>query len=192
MILQDFVYSKNYWDEAANTDPFARILSKYNQEKFWATQPKIQGLTKDMIFLDFGCGIGRIVRTVAPLVKEYWGVDASKGMIEKAKDYHVDYDNVQFFVNNGSDLSIFKDNTFDFVYSCLVFIHVSKEDIRKYVREIHRVLKSGGIYHSQNFPRQKMYANGFLLSEVQKLFRIFEKVVIQRSGAWYHLIRSQK
>ena len=172
MILQDFVYSKNYWDEAANTDPFARILSKYNQEKFWATQPKIQGLTKDMIFLDFGCGIGRIVRTVAPLVKEYWGVDAS--------------------VNNGSDLSIFKDNTFDFVYSCLVFIHVSKEDIRKYVREIHRVLKSGGIYHSQNFPRQKMYANGFLLSEVQKLFRIFEKVVIQRSGAWYHLIRSQK
>lgn len=188
----NFVYSKNYWDEAARTNPFARILSKYSQEKFWAAQPKIPGLNKGMIFLDLGCGIGRIARTVASQVKEYKGVDISEEMIKKAKNYYTSYDNVQFFVNNGSDLSIFEANQFDFVYSCLVFIHIQKEHIIGYVDEIYRTLKSGGVFYTVNFPKQESYSNGFSFEEVQRVFSIFEEIDIKDTRVCYYTIRCRK
>lgn len=191
-MLYNFVFSQSHWDNAAKTNPFARILHNYSQDKFWKTQPEISGLEKDTVFLDLGCGIGRIARSIAPVVQEYCGVDFSEEMIEKAKFYHKDYSNVQFFVNNGRDLSIFEENTFDFVYSSLVFIHIQKEQIVGYVDEIYRVLKPGGIYHTRNFPSMEKYANGFLFDEVLEIFRNFGEINIEDGGDWYHCIRCQK
>lgn len=192
MNSMNFIFKKSYWDEAARTNPFASILHNHNEEKFWATQPKIPGLRKDMVFLDFGCGIGRVAKSISPLIKEYYGVDYSEEMITKAKTYYKDYNNVKFFVNNGYGLNIFEDNTFDFVYECLVFIHVQKEHIVEYINEIFRVLKPGGMFYTVTFPKQKMYINGFLLSETQKVFSNFEEVDIKENGEWYHSPRCKK
>lgn len=191
-MVRDNVYSKNYWNNAAKSNPFARILSNYNEEKFWKTQPKIPGLMKNMIFLDFGCGIGRIARSVAPLVKEYYGVDFSREMVGKAKSYHKDYNNVQFFVNNGCDLSIFENNTFDFVYSCLVFQHIHKEPGVKYISEIYRVLKPTGVFWEANFPKKEQYCEGFSTKEVQEIFSDFKEVNTEGTGKWYYSIRCRK
>lgn len=188
----NFVYHKKYWDDAAKTNPFARICHNYTQEKFWNSQPEISGLRKDMMFLDFGCGVGRITRSAALLVKEYYGVDFSKEMIARARVYHKDYNNVQFFVNNGCDLSIFEDGMFDFVHSCLVFIHIQKEQTIGYVDEIYRVLKPGGMFYTRNFPRKEKYINGFLSEEVQEVFSNFEEISIEDFGDWYYFIRCRK
>lgn len=41
-------------------------------------------------------------------------------------------------------MSIFPDETFDFVFSVAVFQHIEKEDACFYLMEIHRVLKENG------------------------------------------------
>jgi len=190
--MNNFVTPKSYWDEAARTNPFGTILDTYNEEEFWKYQPELPGLKNDMLFLDFGCGIGRIARSISPLVKEYHGVDYSVEMIAKAKEYHKDYSNVQFFANSGCDLSIFEDNKFDFIFECLVFIHVPKEQIIKYVNEIYRILKSGGTIYTVNFPSQKSYENGFSSEEIHEIFKNFGKINIKERNEWMYLIQCSK
>ena len=52
--------------------------------------------------------------------------------------------------NNGSDLSMFTDNFFNFCYSYIVFQHIpEKHIIHNYFQEVSRVLESGGIFRIQ-------------------------------------------
>ena len=52
--------------------------------------------------------------------------------------------------SSGSDLALFPDEKFDFVYSYAVFQHIpSREVVFQYLREARRVLKTGGILRCQ-------------------------------------------
>src|SRR5450759_3625611 len=52
--------------------------------------------------------------------------------------------------SSGSDLGMFPDEKFDFVYSYAVFQHIpSREVVFNYLREARRVLKTGGILRCQ-------------------------------------------
>ena len=52
--------------------------------------------------------------------------------------------------SSGSDLALFPDEQFDFVYSYAVFQHIpSREVVFRYLREARRVLKTGGILRCQ-------------------------------------------
>lgn len=70
-------------------------------------------------------------------------MDVSGKMIKLARE-RISHKNVYFHKNNGRDLSIFPDETFDFVFSEAVFQHIEKEDVCFYLLEIHRVLKKNG------------------------------------------------
>lgn len=180
--MYNFVYDSTYWDKIAETDDFNRVCFGYEtEEDFWAFQPDVRtwGLKKDMIFLDVGCGPGRIVKTIAPLVKEYYGVDISKGLISKAVAHYKDYNNVQFFVNDGSTLDFFDSCAFDFVLEYLVFIHLRKDQIVGYIKEIYRVLKPGGIFRLRSFPKKEKYSNGFSFKEMKEIFGIFKEVIVK-------------
>jgi len=133
------IFPKEYWEEKALKDPYDAILYGCGEKEFWNKEVNIEGLNKNIIFLDLGCGIGRVAKKVAPLVKEYYGIDFSTEMIKKAKEIFKDYKNVNFFTNNGIDLRNFKDNQFDVAYVCLVFQHMQKEITFNYIREVHRV-----------------------------------------------------
>lgn len=178
--MYNFVIYSSYWDDTARDNLFNRICSGFpGEQEFWGWQEPIEGLQEDMKFLDFGCGPGRIVKTVAPQVKEYCGVDMCKGLIEMAKNHHRDYENVQFFVNNGHDLKIFENNYFDFVYENLVFIHVLKEGITKYLPEICRIIKPGGYFVSFHFPKEGQFVNGLSLEEIRNSFSTFKSVEVK-------------
>lgn len=97
---------------------------------------------KDAVVLDLGCGVGRVAKHLAPFVRELHGVDLSEKMIQYAKDNCHKLSNVHFKVNNGKDLDLYPDNTFNFVYSLLTLQHLKKEDALNYVAEAYRVLKS--------------------------------------------------
>lgn len=190
--MHNFVFDLDYWDKVAKTNEFNRICSGYHQEEdFWAYQPDIQGwnLKKDMIFLDVGCGPGRIVGTVAPLVKEYYGVDICEDMISKAKLHYKDYNNVQFFVNNGCNLNLFDDHMFDFVLEFLVFIHLQKDLIVDYINGIYRVLKPGGTFLARSLPKKEDYVNGLSFEEMKRVLRIFKEVNVRDDdiGSRYYI-----
>ena len=180
--LSNHIFPREYWDGKALHDPYNAILYGFDEKEFWNEEVEIEGLNKNTIFLDLGCGIGRVTKKVAPLVKEYYGVDFSPEMIKKAKEIFKDYKNVYFQVNNGIDLRIFEDNKFDVVYVHLVFQHMQKEITFNYIREVHRVLKKGGIFFAGNIPKIEKYVGGLSekeLDEAMKPFKILNKKITE-------------
>jgi len=105
-----------------------------------------------MEILEIGCGIGRILIPMSEIFGKALGVDISEKTIEVAEKYMKNISNCHVFNSNGSDLSMFDDNSIDFCYSYIVFQHIpEKEIIINYIREVARVLKSGCIFRFQVF-----------------------------------------
>jgi SAM-dependent methyltransferase len=100
--------------------------------------------------LEIGCGPGRLLLPLKDHFDEIWGVDISEEMIRLAEERLRSVPNVHVLVNSGSDLALFADNSFSFVYSYIVFQHIpSKEIVLNYLLEIKRVLMPGGIARFQ-------------------------------------------
>ena len=105
-------------------------------------------LTQDMYTLDFGGGIGRVAKHVAPLVKEVVVSDISQNMLDIGKaEWCTNIDNIAWQLN--VDHIPFPDDTFDFAYSLLCVWHllVGSHDARYWFGEIERVLKPGGLFY---------------------------------------------
>jgi len=184
------IHNKDWWNGIALIGPESIILSGYSEEQFWNKEVKIDGLNKNTLFLDLGCGIGRVAKWVKDLVKEYYGVDFSKEMIKKAKKRFKCYDNVNFFVNNGKDLKLFEDNKFDMVYVCLLFQHLEKENTLNYIKEVHRVLKKGGTFFANHIPLTR-YEGGLTEEELNEAMKPF-KILNKEKGEFYFNIKCQK
>ena len=96
--------------------------------------------------LEIGCGPGRLMRPMSRHFVEIHGVDVSDEMIALAREKLRDVPNAQVYATNGTSLSPFADESLDFVYSYAVFQHIpSHEVIFEYLREIRRVLRTGGL-----------------------------------------------
>ena len=190
MDKMNHIFNKETWDEVALINPEGNILTGYTKEKFWDFEVKIEGLNQDTIFLDIGCGIGRIAKWVSPLIKEYYGVDFSTEMIKKAKEIFKDHKNVNFFVNNGIDLE-FEDNKFDVVYVFLLFQHMTKENTLNYIKEVYRILKKGGIFFANNIGLAEKYEGGLTNDEIEKAMRPF-KILNKEKTKCYYDIKCQK
>jgi ubiquinone/menaquinone biosynthesis C-methylase UbiE len=105
---------------------------------------------KEMTVLEIGCGSGRMTRGLSEVFGQVYSVDISGEMIRRAKQSLADRPNAHVFQNNGSDLSVLGDIQIDFAFSYIVFQHIPSRDvIRNYVREAHRLLRPGGLFKFQ-------------------------------------------
>ena len=95
--------------------------------------------------LDFGCGVGRLTLGHAPKFRRMDGVDISRPMIERARALNPFDDRVRFHVNTKDDLSLFEDDSFDYIISHIVLQHVPPAIHMRYVGEFVRILKPGGV-----------------------------------------------
>ena len=103
-----------------------------------------------MRILEIGCGAGRMTRPLAELFGEVHGVDISSEMIAQARTSLAGCSNVKLHQNTGTDLALFGDAEFDFVFSAIVFQHIPRKSIvENYVREAHRVLRPGSVFKCQ-------------------------------------------
>src|ERR1700722_8780105 len=100
--------------------------------------------------LEIGCGPGRLMRPLSRHFVEIDGVDVSNEMIPIARERLINLPNAHPHHTDGASLSLFPDETFEFVYSYAVFQHIpSREVVVQYLRETHRVLKTGGLARLQ-------------------------------------------
>jgi SAM-dependent methyltransferase len=150
------------WDELGKGDPMWAILSqpdkrnrRWNAKEFFATgQREIEGaisyvnslgiLLQKRRALDFGCGIGRLTQALCQHFDRVDGVDIAQSMIQLAKKFNQFNDRCFYQINASSDLRLFDDESFDFVYSVLVLQHMRPEYSETYIREFTRVLARGG------------------------------------------------
>jgi SAM-dependent methyltransferase len=94
--------------------------------------------------LDFGCGVGRLSQAIARRMDEVDGVDIAQSMVDLARRHNRYGERCRYHVNAASDLRLFGDGTFDFVYSSIVLQHIPPELSKVYIRELFRVTAPGG------------------------------------------------
>jgi SAM-dependent methyltransferase len=122
---------------------------------------------KQMKILEIGCGAGRVTRALAKLFGEVYAVDVSGEMVRRARRALAGFPNAHIYRNNGTDLRVLdnlwtrlfrhlpgrwapRPRIFDFAFSTIVFQHIpSREVIESYVREVHRMLRPGGLFKFQ-------------------------------------------
>jgi ubiquinone/menaquinone biosynthesis C-methylase UbiE len=90
--------------------------------------------------LEVGCGEGRGIDLLLPRVTQYTAIDKIEPVIGKLT---IKYPTAKFYSGNIPPLSVFADNSFDSIVSFQVIEHI--EDDKLFLKEIHRVLKPGGI-----------------------------------------------
>jgi SAM-dependent methyltransferase len=100
--------------------------------------------TSAWVALDVGCGVGRLIKELAPRMGEVHGVDVSDEMIRMAGERLAGAPNVHLHRIDGTDLRLFPDAKFDLMWSYSVFYHIPRTLYYGYLRELSRVMKPGG------------------------------------------------
>jgi len=113
-------------------------------------RPAGQPFPRGLKAVEIGCGPGRIMRPLSADFAEIHGIDVSDEMIRLAREKLRAIPNAYLHHTRTSDLSLFPDESFDFVYSYAVFQHIpSREVVLGYLADARRVLKPGGILRCQ-------------------------------------------
>ena len=94
--------------------------------------------------LDFGCGSGRVIRHFAPLFegREFYGSDVDASVIAWDR---ANIPGVWFHRNEAEPPLAFDDEYFDYLWSISVFSHLPEQMAINWLRELHRILRPGGI-----------------------------------------------
>ena len=99
--------------------------------------------------LEIGCGIGRLTLAMKRRFPnaEVWGIDIGAPLVRyghmRAVDLGIDVN----FAHRLAEDSKFPDNHFDIVTSFILHHEASAEASRQIVKEVHRILRPGGLYY---------------------------------------------
>ena len=116
---------------------------------------------KEMAVLEIGCGAGRVTRAFAKFFGKVYAVDISAEMVKRARAAVSEFPTASVYQNSGKDLSVLRGHWWerlgrveriqvDFAFSTMVFQHVpSRKIIESYVREVHHLLRPGGLFKFQ-------------------------------------------
>lgn len=141
------------WDTLASSPEAAAFNASgrsYEEEVRESAAPTLRnlselvGITVQDDVLEFGCGVGRIGRELAPLCRSWTGSDISKNMLLYASERLGQLGNIQLKQLQGEGLSEFADSSFDVVYCTNMLSHLDEMDRWFYVQDAFRVLRPGG------------------------------------------------
>jgi ubiquinone/menaquinone biosynthesis C-methylase UbiE len=141
-------------------DEIQKLLKEINKSKI--------NISKK-VALDFGCGIGRLSSAMSKHFEKVIGVDIAPSMIKQAQEYNVNNKKCTFILNTKSNLGIFPNNYFDFIYSNITLQHINPKYSTEYIKEFTRILKPKGLLVFQ-LPAQKTF-----LIKIREILRIILK-----------------
>lgn len=94
--------------------------------------------------LEVGCGYGRLLWHLRPLVGHVVGVDLHEQPLTEGRELLSTRGSADFHVGNGLNLDVVPDASVDRVVAFTVLQHMSREGVVTYLREMRRVLRPGG------------------------------------------------
>jgi 2-polyprenyl-3-methyl-5-hydroxy-6-metoxy-1,4-benzoquinol methylase len=128
--------------------------------------------------LEVGCGEGRGIELILPKAKSFTAVDKIEDAIKKLQ---AKFPTGKFMSMNIPPLSGLQDNTYDSVVSFQVIEHIENDFL--YLKEIHRVMKPGGIAllttpnRKMSLSRNPWHVREYLADELKALAaKIFSHV----------------
>src|ERR1041385_6007862 len=105
--------------------------------------------------LDIGIGAGRTTKFLLEVSQDYTGIDYTRGCIDLAQKKYPDANLIHC---DARELSIFNDQTFDFVlFSFNAIDYMINDDRIKCLKEIRRVLKPNGFFMFSTHNRDYKY-----------------------------------
>lgn len=141
--------------------------------------------------LEIGPGAGRWTETLQKIAKRLIIVDLSDRCIEICKKRFAMYDNIEYYVNNGTDVSFIHSDSIDFIWSFDVFVHINAWDTEKYLIEFSRILKKGGrciIHHPKEGRHYELEDDGWRSNMTAELFcGVLEKhglILMRQFDSW--------
>ena len=161
-----------HWNRLARDAKWAVLSAperkghRWDDASFWATghadvtrvlaECRALGLAPSGDALDFGCGVGRLSRALAPHFTRVDGVDISSEMVTLAREHAPA--NTTFHANPRADLRLFTSARFDFALSLMTLQHMPPQLMRAYLFELGRVLKPSAIAYFQipKRPRRRL------------------------------------
>ncbi|MGH2572446.1 MAG: class I SAM-dependent methyltransferase [Actinomycetota bacterium] len=150
------------WDALGKKAPLEAILTNPERTEGWLEEDffawgrdeiegvllHVESLGGELIrrrALDFGCGVGRLTQALAAHFEQVDGLDIAPSMIRLARRYNRRGDRCRYHLNYSTNLRIFEDDRFDFIYSNITLQHMEPRYAKGYLREFLRVLKPAGV-----------------------------------------------
>ncbi len=129
-------------DAQVNYDQLAATYDqRYTVNKFEGIAAALRALVQQSSakrVLEVGCGTGRWLAELQPLVRQIYGVDLSLGMLQQARQRPEPV----FLACGHANALPFADATFDLLFCVNAFHHFS--DPRSFIVEARRLLRPGG------------------------------------------------
>jgi ubiquinone/menaquinone biosynthesis C-methylase UbiE len=109
-------------------------------------------ITNKSHVLEIGPGHGRWTKLYIESVGHVSLVDLSPSCIEHCRRLFNSFDHVDYFLNDGTSLKFIGDQTIDFIWSYDVFVHIERQEFKRYLSEFARILKNDGtaVIHHMN------------------------------------------
>lgn len=146
--------SVEYWDamaSASDADARTAVLCGFRSERAFddaglgdASHLLLPFVRPADVVLEVGCGLGRLLKWVAPACRKAIGVDVSKEMLAKARARLKPHRNVELKRVPVSLRLPVPDRSIDFAYFYHVSEHLEREDTYKILHEIRRCLRLRG------------------------------------------------
>jgi SAM-dependent methyltransferase len=137
--------------------------------------------------LEIGCGSGRLMRPMSRHFLEIHGVDVAGDAIRQARENLQDVPHAHPREIQGTSLEDFGDQSFDFVYSFALFPYIpSRELVLAFLREIHRVLRPGGLARLQFNGAAGQSSAGFSSHELLEFAESHDFQVLALDGVSTH------
>ena len=120
-------YNKEEWDNY--------YFKQYGLTKLDMNNEFLSDMNKGIKILEVGCNIGMQLKGLQDMgFKNLYGIELQYDAVEKSKSL---YSGLNIIQGSGFDIP-FKDNFFDLVCTNGVLIHISPEDIKKFIMEMVR------------------------------------------------------
>jgi SAM-dependent methyltransferase len=171
------------WDALGSDDPLGVILGYPERRRDWdadeffrtgeaeidatlARGERFELPERRERALDFGCGVGRLTQAMCRHFERADGVDIAPSMIAAADRLNRHGERCRYHLNESDSLTFLDSGSFDFVYSALVLQHMAPDLARRYLAELVRVLRPGGLLVVQvpsgRIPQAKLPRNAVL------------------------------
>lgn len=144
----DIKYTKDFYDQDCNIKRYGEAIDEVG---LWESEKIIfdKYINKDDTILDIGCGAGRTtINLYKRGYKNIIGLDLSTSLIAYANNYIKENNmDINFVVGDATELE-YPENAFDVVIFSFNGMQCipGKKNRDNVLKEVYRVLKSGGIY----------------------------------------------